>query len=248
MITQSERGVRKVTHFQWQLLLSITNHYQYQHPLLIEHPLHQGHVISWPIRVLFLVRFEKLIVLIWSMKTEDWILRPRATWEWGGVEFPKPWSARIPPTSSRRGHLLSDTPLFITLWGEISLLRSHVSCKTIQPSEPNLHIISEFENHFRLLLCQEKLSQCHLPSAEYYLVMPLLKLHVFIYDISHQLKGQVACGATSTSVFLSFPLFSFLLLPLSCFLSSDKTLSDPGCFYWRVKTTLSISNVSNMLC
>ena len=163
-------------------------------------------------------------------------------------EFPKPWSARIPPTSSRRGHLLSDTPLFITLWGEISLLRSHVSCKTIQPSEPNLHIISEFENHFRLLLCQEKLSQCHLPSAEYYLVMPLLKLHVFIYDISHQLKGQVACGATSISVFLSFPLFSFLLLPLSCFLSSDKTLSDPGCFYWRVKTTLSISNVSHMLC
>ena len=134
MITQSERGVRKVTHFQWQLVLSITNYYQYQHPLLIEHPLHQGHVISWPIRVLFLVRFEKLIVLIWSMKTEDWILRPRATWEWGGEEFPKPWSARIPPTSSRRGHLLSDTPLFITLWGEISLLHSHVSCKTIRSS------------------------------------------------------------------------------------------------------------------
>ena len=108
--------------------------------------------------------------------TKDWIPRPRATWEWGGGEFPKPWSARIPPTSSRRGHLLSDTPLFITLWGEISLLRSHVSCKTIQPSEPNLHVISEFENHFRLLSCKEKLSQCHLPLAEYYLVMILWAL------------------------------------------------------------------------
>ena len=114
----------------------------------------------------------------------------RATWEWGGGDFPKPWSARIPPTSSRRGHLLSDTPLFITLWGEISLLRSHVSCKTIQPSEPHLHVISEFDNHFRL---------------------------IFIYDNFHQLKGQVACGATSTSVFLSFPLFSFLLLLLLLF-------------------------------
>ena len=46
MITQSERGVRKVAHFQWQLLLSITNHYQYQHPLLIEHPLYEGDVMS----------------------------------------------------------------------------------------------------------------------------------------------------------------------------------------------------------
>ena len=227
MITQSERGVRKVTHFQWQLVLSITNHYQYQHPLLIGHPLYEGHVISWPIRVLFLVRFKKLIGLIWSMKTEDWILRPRATWEWGGGEFPKPWSARIPPTSSRRGHLLSDTPLFITLWGEISLLRSHVSCKTIQPSEPILYVIREFENHFCSLLCQEKFSQCHLPSAEYYLVMPVLKLHVFIIDARYFSSTERAGGMWS-DIDKCFLEFSPVFLPPPVFSPPTKHFQTPG--------------------
>ena len=64
----------------------------------------------------------------WKLEKEDWsYLRVGRL----GVSQAVIVSPLLPTTT---GHLLPDTPLFITLWGEISLLHSHVSCKTIPSS------------------------------------------------------------------------------------------------------------------
>ena len=180
----------------------------------------------------------------WKLGKEDWITRRShlRVRRWGVSQAVISLPPLPPPHLPTTGHLLPDTPLFITLWGEISLLHSHVPCKTIRSSAPNLHPINIVVNYVLLLFHWSK----NIIQLNFLLSKSFTNVNAPSYICVTQndrleYRGQMV--GTLTSVFFSFPMFSLLknvFSPQKCFLSSAKTLSTSSAtaYHWRVKRAL----------
>ena len=164
-------------------------------------------------------------------------LEPLESGEVGG--FPscdQPGLPHLPTT----GHLLPDTPLFITLGGEISLLHSHVSCKTTRSST------------FTKFTCDQH--SCQLCIFHWFINIILLSksftnvnAHWFSSHICVAQKDRFEyregrwphidkCFLQFSHVFAPQNVFS----PQNVFAPPPNTFSlDRWRYHWRVKTTLS---------